>query len=259
MSNYYFLASLLSELTIGSPSELSFHEFDKLLDSNLTPSDREQVRAIRRLYDIDNVRAMWNEEPHSQYGNYGLNDLDEALLTQSGLPGYVYEFLDRYDEKAERMRHYPGLLGAYFSEEISRSSGFLKEYLTFEREWRLVAAAYRAKVMGRNVGSELQHEDPNEDLVAQILAQKDSPSFEAPTRFEPLVSLLESKLDRPMEVHQAICEYRFSYLRGLVQDDFFSINKVLSYLVRLILVEEWLELDKRKGLEIMETIVKEAS
>lgn len=259
MSNYYFLASLLAELTVGSPPELSFHELDKLIDGNLTAKDKQKVRVVRRAYDIINVRAMWTDAPLSPYGNYALSDLDEALLTQSGLPGYVYDFFDRYDDTAKRLKNYPGLLAAYFSEEIPNASGFLREYLTFEREWRLVAAAYRAKVIGRDLVSELQYEDPDEDLVAQILAQKDAPSFEAPARFESLVSILESKLDHPMDVHQAICEYRFNYLRGLVQDDFFGVDRILSYLTRLIIVEEWLELDKRKGLEIIDTIVKEAS
>jgi hypothetical protein len=45
----------------------------------------------------------------------------------------------------------------------------------------------------------------------------------------------------------------------MVGIDFFSINRLLGYMVQLIIVEKGLELDKKQGMEIVDTIVKDAS
>ena len=259
MTNYYFLASLLPPLEIGAKPELPFRVFGKLLKVNLTPADLKQVQTVRRYYDIRNVRSWWLEEELSPYGNLKRPDLEEAHLTGEGLPDYVNDFLDRFERTEDRLHHFPSLVATYFNEEIKEAKGYLLRYLTFDREWRLVAAAFRCKVQGRSLAEELQYEDPYDDLVAQLLAQKDAKSWQLPDRFSPLLELLEENQANPMQLHRALCEYRFEKLISMTEGDFFSIDRLLGYMNRLIIVEKWLGLDQETGLATLDNIVKEAS
>ena len=62
-----------------------------------------------------------------------------------------------------------------------------------------------------------------------------------------------------MKIHKALCNYRFIKIEKLAEKDFFSIDYVLSYMVRLIIVEKWLELDKEEGKKILDHLIRVAT
>lgn len=259
MTNYYFAASILPDIQLGVPAEIDFHGLDVLIRANLTAEDSKKVAALRLFYDIQNIRSFWRDEPLSYRGNYDHNELDEALLTRSGLPDYIFDFMDRYESKKDRLYNFAWLLSAYFAEEIPKADGFLKGYLQFERDLRLVLIGLRAKALGRDILQELQFEDPDDDLVAQLIAQKDSPDYEPPERFSEVKSLFEENYEHPLDFYQILAEYRFQKVDEILGIDFFSVDRILAYMAKLIIVEKWLELDKKKGMEIVDTILKEVS
>lgn len=258
MKNYYFVATALPPLQFGMPPEMSFQELDELLKLNLTPSDYALFIAMRRYYDILNIRAFWKGEELDPYGNLNESDLEESLLSREGLPEYVYEFLDSHEAKEQRLRYFPALIAAYFREEIAKSKGFLFDYLTFERAWRLVLTGARAKRLGKDIAEELQFEDSDDDLVAQIIAQKDAKSFVAPDGFQDLQVIFDTHDKDPLALHQALSEYRSRVLSAMPGVDLFSINRILSYAARLILAEKWISLDRKKGLEIADQVLAKA-
>ena len=259
MANYYYLGTLLPELHIGEAPEIGFRELDQLLKDNLTSYDYAKTRTLRNLYDISNLRAYWKGEPLDIKGNILSNELEEALVTRSILPGFVFDFMDRYESNEERLRHYPELLAIFFRNAIQNASGFFKYYLTLERELRLVLVAFRAKKLGKDIYSELQYEDPEEDFIAQILAQKDSPVYEPPEKYEEIKTLFEQHYDNPIGLQKALLEYRFNKIEEKLGIELFSIDRVLAYMIELIMVKSWQMMDKEKGLEIVDSMLKEPS
>jgi Protein of unknown function (DUF2764) len=258
-TNYYFLASILPDLQIGIPPEIDFRQFTFLLDTNLSKNDDERIRVIRRYYDIQNIRSFWRKEPQSYRGNHDEVALEDALLTQSALPSYVFDFMQEYDSVTDRLHHFAFLIASYFKTEIENTDGFLHEYLIFQRELRLVLTALRSKKLGRDLLVELQYEDPDDDLVMQIIAQKDAKNYEPPENFSELKPLFDEHSEQPLELHKALVEFQFQKVDELLGIDFFTINRILAYLVKLIFVEKWLELDKKKGMQLVDTIVKDAT
>lgn len=259
MTNYYFVATALPPLQLGVPPEISFQEFEYLLEDNLTADDYAKTQVIRCYYDIQNIRAFWKKEELDPRGNLNELTLEEALLTREGLPDYVYDFLDAYDSLEDRLHYFPRLVANFFQQESEHAEGFLQEYLNFEREWRLVLTGFRAKQLGRDLAAELQFEDPQDDFVAQILAQKDAKVFLPPDGYEDLQPLFEEHGTSPLELYQAMCEYRFYKIESFLGTDLFSIDVILGYMAQLITVEKWMELDKKKGLDIMNQVVTHPS
>lgn len=255
MTKYYFLATSLPPLQLTVPPDISFEEFIHLAKINMFTDDYAKIRTIRRFYDIQNIKAFWKNEELDPRGNLNEVDLEESLLARGGLPAYVYDFMDHFESREQRLQNFSALIASYYKNEIQKSTEFLHDYLVFERDWRLVFTAFRAKKLKRNLEKELQFEDPNDDLVAQILAQKDSPTFIPPNGYQDLLPLFEEHADSPLELHKALCEYRFDKIASLVGVDVFSINYILSYMTLLILVEKWHELDKMKGMEVISKVV----
>jgi hypothetical protein len=258
MAKYYFIGTLLPSLSFDAPPEISFAELERLFRDNLTSKDLEKTLVIRRFYDILNLRALWLEEEFDPRGEFTALELSETLMSRAGLPDYVYEFVDRYPKKEDRIRHFPFLLAKFFQSADRLNDPFLRRYLNFERELRLVMTAFRAKKLGRDLSVELQYEDPEEDLIAQLLAQQEAKTYEPPEKYKDLKVLFDKYGDNPLALQKALDKYRFETIENFVDmADVFSIDRLLAYFLQFMIVEKWFELDKDKGMRIVDTIVKE--
>lgn len=259
MGNYYFAGTIIPEYSFDTPPDFDFATIKEFLRINLSQSDYAKTIVIRRYFDIENIRRQWLGKAYDPYGNLDENALEEALLTRTSLPNYVFDYIDKYEDQEERLKHFSELLSSYYREEMQHAKGFLKEFLIFEREMRLVLIGFRAKELGRDVALELQYEDPNDEIVAQIMAQKDSPSYEPPTRFEQLKPMFEQYAQSPLQMFKALQEFRCRKFEEMIGLDVFSIDRILGYMVEHILVEKWFALSRKQGHQMIETIVEEAS
>lgn len=258
MAEYYYIGTLLPDLKMGEKPELSFHEFEQLLKENLQADDYKRVEQVQRFYSIENMRALWRQDTLEAYG-MDAHALEEFLLNSETLPNYLSHFLEQHSSDEQRLRFFPELLTGYFKGEAkaSKAKGFVSHYLEFERKLHLVQTAFRAKKMKRDLSAELQFEDLSDSFIQQLLAQKESAKFIAPPGFERLQELLEKQYEAPIELYKALCEYRFEMLEEFAGFDVFSINRILAYMVQLILVERWLKLDREKGNKMVDQYIKE--
>ncbi len=252
--NYYFLAPSLPPLELGHIPDITSEELFARFKMNLTKEDMEKAQVLRRFTDINNIRALALEEPIDNRGNLNEKELDEALLTHDIFPLYVFDFLDKYETPFQRLKYFSELLSRFFIEETDSNEGFLKRYLTFEREWRLVLAALRAKQRKKEILKELQFEDFKDPIVAQILAQKDEKDYEPPLEYADLKQIYLSCGEDPWQQYKSVQTWRFNKIEELVEHPSFSIDWILAYVAKLMIVEQWNELDEEKGLMILDTI-----
>jgi len=206
---------------------------------------------LRRYIDLQNIRELFLEEPIDSRGNLNEKELDEALLIQDILPSYVFDFLDQFEEKQEKLRHFFGLLARYFTEEMPKQDGFLRRYLRFEREWRLVLLALRAKKLGSDLAFQLQFEDFSDPIVALILAQRDVVDFDPPNEYIELKERLNACGNDPWQQFLTVAHYRLDKIEELAGYLLFSIDWILGYVARLIIVEKYNELNEERGKTIL--------
>ncbi len=255
---YYYVGTYLPTLSFDTKPELNFWQLLTLLSDNLSEYDFNKVRSIRRLYDLFNLRSIWLEQPIDPYGQLDEGLLKDALVSGIGLPEYVYDFMLAYEKNEDRIRHFPSLLTKFFKNSEFQHDPFLKWYLEFERKLRLVLVGFRAKKLGKDLSVELQYEDPEEDFIAQLLAQKDEKVFEPPEGYEDLKHIFEKHFNDPMGLQREIDGYRFNAIESQLEEvDSFSITRILAYVIQFIIVNKWFELDEKEGKNIVDTIVKE--
>ena len=253
MADYFFLAPSLPPIELGKKPELSFEELKERLRINLSKEDWEKARTFLLYIDISNIRSLLMEEPIDPRGYLTEKELDEALAIHNILPQYVFDYLDRYDHVVDKIRHFSAVLAKFFEEEIPRQTGFLQKYLMFEREWRLVLMAMRAKKLGRDFLTEFQFEDFSDPLVAQILAYKDADHYEPPPEYHDLKEKLDACGDDAWEKYKTFARWRFQRIEEMVARPLFSIDWILAYMAQLMIAEQWVELDESRGRMILET------
>lgn len=263
MKNYYFVASLLPDLEIGHVPALHGVELKALLHSVLDHADLKKIEHMLREVDVKNFRAIWVDEPIDKKGNYNREELEEALKEEKWPNGeefhhYLKDYLERYPNNEQRVHHFSYLMKRFYEvEQEIESDSFLKGYFEFQRQWRLIIMGFRAKEIGKDISEELQYEQSEDPLVAQLLAQKDSKTFEPPFEYSELKPLFEAYRTFPLELHRALSEYRLQKIEQLYEGDQFSIDRILGYLAQLLIIEEWLELNSERGLKMIDNIVKD--
>jgi hypothetical protein len=150
-------------------------------------------------------------------------------------------------------------MASFFSYEAPIRKGFLQDYFAFQKQWRLVMIGFRARVMGKDIFQELQFEDSGDPIVAEILAQKDAKSYEPPFEYKELKPIFDQYQEDPLNLHKALYAYQFNYMVERWGGALFSIDRILNYMTRLILVERWLELDLQKGIHVIDEIERKIS
>lgn len=258
MTNYYYLGTVLPALSFNILPEITFRELVVLLKDNLSPFDYQKTKVLRQFFDILNLRSFWIGEALDPFGEMTSWEIQEALASASGFPEYVYDFLQTYPNKEERILHFPFLLVKFFQNTAKLKDRFLYSYMQFERELRLIMTALRAKKLGRNLSLEFQYENPQEELIAQLLAFKESEVNELPEKYLDLKCLFDQFSDDSFHLQESLEVYRFNKIDQLVgMSDIFSSDRILAYLARYMIVQRWFELNKAKGTEIIENLVKE--
>jgi len=252
MAEYYFIGTALPPLAIGSKPELSFKELYDMLLLNVNAEDLKKVDALLWTIDLSNIRAFWMGLPLDDRGRFNEKELEEALLVKEDLPEYLIDFLDRYESTEDRLRYFPSLNASFYRE--TTVTGFLKQYFTMEREIRLTLTALRAKDSGRDIVRELQFEDPTDPFVMDILAQKDAQDYIPSSDYEDLKAIYERTKAEPKELHRALLDYRFKKIEEMEENEHFSIDRILGYMLRLILVESWQSLNESQGLATTEKL-----
>ncbi|MBS0625564.1 MAG: DUF2764 family protein [Verrucomicrobia bacterium] len=257
MNRYPFIVAALPEIKIGAKPEVSFKEVKELLSMNLIRKDMEKVNLLLKSVDLENIRSFWLGLPLNEWGTLNGKELEEALLVKDSFPPFLVEFLDRYDTTEERLHNFPSLYASLYRDLAPELSGFLKQYYHFERELRLILTALRAKKWGRDVVRELQFEDPHDPFIMQILVQKDSAEYVPPKEYEDLKELFMENSSDPLKLHRALSQYRFDRILEIEEGySSFTIDRILGFLARLMIVEMWNQMNKEKGLSLIDDLSK---
>lgn len=261
--SYYYLAASLIPIEFGDIPELSFLDLVEKYQMNLTSQDKKQLEIIRLFFDLENIKQLYTFRSTPIHldpkGNLSKKELKQALEEKDFFPDYVNDFLKQHEANKDAIFNFSSLISSYFIHEGKKASGFLKQYLEFERNWRLILTGFRAKKLKRNLYKEFVFEDLKDPVVSIIIAQKDSPYFETPSGYEELQEMLLTAKDRPMYQYRHLAEFRFRKIREMAMNKPFSIDYLLAYSLRTTILEDLRALDEVKGREILNSIVKDTA
>ncbi len=243
---YYFVSTLLPPLSLDIEPALASFDLYGLLKDNLSPGDLDKTKTVRLLIDLDNLAALWQGGPLDVRGNFSKDALEEALHTGEDLPKAFIEHFEKYREPAICLQHFSELTCHFFQELLPKQEGFLYRLFRLERDLKLITTGFRAKLLGRSLAQELQFEDPLDDVVAQIMAQRDAKTFEPPVEYLSLKEPLEKALHHPHQLYHLLAQYRLDRIEEDVLGDRFSLERILAYLASLLIVERYQDLHKPK-------------
>ena len=254
---YFFLGSVLPPLKIEEDLEYGFEDLLTLFKDNLSKKDFLQIKKIQAFIDLKNVENLLRKERFDSRGNLNEKELNEALLTESDLPRYLFEFLESHESKHDQITFFSKIYVIFFKEMEEKEKGFLLDYFRFERTYRLLMVGFRCKQLKQDITKQLQFEDFRDPIVAYLIAQKESAHFEFPLEYQKLDQQLKKVKKSPLDQYELLMKYRFNYLQEKIQDFPFSIDYVLGYFLQFMLIQDWHLLNEQKGHKHLNEIVRD--
>ena len=261
-SQYYCLVAGLREYTLDADTK-GFDPASIVADilGEVSAKDAAAVRLLYGYYDCENIVSLRaGRAAHNPLGNLSREELEEEIRTPRRLPRRIAAVLEAYadpeGEAAEEVdvarRFEPALFAAYYEECARSSSRFLRAWWLFDRN---VAAALAARAAGRA---------PEEAVVgggdvAEQLRRSSAADFGLRGELPYVDALIAAVNDETnlVEKERKIDLIRWNEAVELATFDYFDIDAILSYLVRVNIVARWTRLDPAQGRAMFERLVAE--
>ncbi len=265
--NYYYLIAGLPDL-VPEEKKMTFSsvQFKELLREELSNSDNQLVHLFFLPFDHQNLLNLFFkiENGWDERGNYALEDLEPLVdrktldsIDLSSYPSYLGQFvLTLHSEEgpenrpdAERL-----ITQAYYDYLDASSNQGVRAISQYQRNVGNVMAALNAR----------KHQiDPETILVGsgeviESLRKSRARDFGLSSEvdyIEDLVQIFETDnlKDREMKLDM----HKWAYLEEITFFNYFTIEKVVAFLLKLFIVERWLNLDPTKGREMFEKLFDE--
>ena len=263
--NYYCLVAGLREYTLDADTKgFDAKEIvDEILEE-LSTADAAAVRLLYGYYDCENIIALRaGRAAYNPLGNISREQLEDELKQPATLPEAVARVVRAYNEPESEwaegldMTHSfeKAIFTAYYAECAASKSRFLREWAEFDRTLRNVAAAAVARTLDRTIDSVTVG---GGDVVEQ-LHRSSAADFGLRGELAYIDAVIAAVNDEQnlVEKEHKIDLVRWDYAAELASFDYFNINAVLFYLVKINIVARWSILDVKRGREMLERLMAE--
>ena len=265
---YYFLVAGLKEWTLESDAKgFDVAEIrDEILEA-ISDSDRRAVHELYAYYDCENIIAAHaGRDRYNPLGNLSKEEV-EAVFSErcySKLPKAVSEVVKRYneaddeerdDEVALNDRFERAVFEAYYLGLEKSKCSFLKAWGEFDRNLRNIAAAVAAREANRSIADVVV----GRGEVVEQLTRSSAADFGLRGELQYIDSVIAAVSDERniVEKERKIDAIRWAEAEDIVVFDFFNINYILSYLVKVNIVARWNMLSPEVGRRMLERLMQE--
>lgn len=268
--NYYCLVAGLREYALDTEAKgFDLNAIREEILSELNGRDGKALRLLYGYYDCENlIAAHAGRAAHNPLGNLSAEEVAQALEEPAMLTAEIREVVEAYRDKESEeeldeeqrkvdtsVRFEKSLMEAYYRSCAGSKSRFLRTWATFDRTLRNIAAAATARTMGREVGEVLIGKDQITEQLRRSSAADFGLRGELPYIDTVLAAVNEEQ--NLVEKEHKIDLIRWNEALELSVYDYFNIDFILSYLVRMNIVARWTLLDKERGRRMFDRLLGE--
>lgn len=268
---YYCLVSGLAEYTLESDHK----GFDAValrdeIAESLSAKDRERLRLFYLFYDVENIIHVLNgKNTYNVLGYYSPEALAEECKNPVTLPKPIARIVaaqtgtnkELLEEETENEDEAPAnveaaLWEAYYKLCERSSCGFIRAWYAFDNTLRNVCAAFTARSKSMPIAEQLV----GHNEITESLSHSSASDFGLRNEIEyieQVVSLLEMK--NIIEKEHRLDMIRWNKTDELTTFDYFDINNILAYLVKVNIIHRWVALDRKRGEDMLKTLIRELS
>lgn len=270
MSNYYYLVSGLADFSPeDQKAPYSFNGFREEIYSQLSSKDRKLMDLFCYEYDCANLLALLNGKDSAsevkdldERGMFTADELQEMILqvrsdekTDSRIPQFMTCFVKEF--VSEEWNSYSlfaedRLYSLYFEYAMNQGNAFVESWFSFRLDLNNIRTAFTARKFNLDIQSLIVGQGEIANALRTSGARdwglsQTLPYFDRIARIQEETDLTarERKIDM----------LQWEWLEENTFFNYFSIERILSYLLRLGIVERWTRLDSVEGQKFFRAMI----
>ncbi|MDE6452261.1 MAG: DUF2764 domain-containing protein, partial [Odoribacter sp.] len=212
-------------------------EDEKLIDMFFLPNDNRQVLRLLNKQEVDTALATV----------YPVKLLEEEVVEPDRMiPVYLREFIT--DFKGEHLRYEQTpenvLSWMYYDYMMAADNLLVRQFAEFSMNLKNLVTALNARKYGREMAKEII----GSNEFATALRTSNAKDFGLAMDFpfvEKVMALMEN--DNLVERERGLDLIYWDFLDEAVTFEYFSIERVISYMLRLMIVERWSKMSSESG------------
>jgi hypothetical protein len=259
--NYYYLVAGLQDITLDVHKlSQGQQEFKEELQNELHPQDYNLVEILFYPYDNINLVNLLQkiEKEFDPRGNFSQAQLEENIKeVNNELPDYMSRFIEAFKNSEQIipcMSPENEITALFFNYTQTLDSEFLRNWFLFNRNLNNLLTAIVCRKYDIPWENQIIGTDDTADAIRRSHARDFGLSSEIPW-VEDLLNI--SKTDDVQEREKAIDQMKWSYLDEVTFFEYFTIDRVMAFMIKLGMVERWLAIDKEHGKRMFSQLLSE--
>lgn len=264
MTKYYYLVAGLPDITLDDGKlNYTVENFKTEIYPLLTDEDKKLIDLFYLKFDNENLlKLLKNKEAEiNPRGNYSADELLELVTFVKDddkaidkYPIYLYSFLATYfQNSSDDTQLAENLLASHFYEyAIQGKNAFISSWYEFNLNMNnilvaLIARKYKREIADNVIG--------NTD-VSEAIRTSNARDFGLSgtlTYFEDLVRINDT--NELIERERKIDMLKWNWMEDESFFNYFTIEKLFVFLVKLEMIERWLSLDKETGNKLFRQLI----
>ena len=267
-TEYYYLVAGLREWTLESDTKgFNVREIVDEILAELTKRDREAVSLLYAYYDCENIIAYRaKRERHNELGNLSREQIAQMFVERdySSLSANVAKVVKYFNASDDEERDEDNVINntfehalfeAYYRDLAESKCSFLKAWGEFDRNLRNISAALAAREAGRAVADVVV----GGGEVVEQLKSSSAADFGLRGELQYIDAVISAVSDEKniVEKERKIDKVREEQAWDIASFDFFNINFILSYLIRVNIIARWMLLLPEAGREMLNRLMRD--
>lgn len=265
MGNYYCQVAGLPDISFdGSKLQYSTNRFKDELYPALTSEDASFVDLLFLSRDNANLLELLRKGEDAVIADAGCFTADELKeiissakngdVQPGNVPAYLYGFLEYYfgNEGQERILWDDVLASRYYEYALRSANSFVSSWFEFNRNVNNILVAMAARKYKMSVADAVV----GDGEVAEALRTSGARDFGLTGTLDYLETVQRiSEESNLLERERKLDELRWKWLDDNSVFNYFTIERLFVFLVKVGIVERWSALDADKGMQRYNTMI----
>lgn len=266
--NYYYLIAGLPELSLDDNKlHLTVREFREAYYPELADEDRRLLDLVYLAYDNANLLLLIKDkeaalETEGLYTKEQLLGIIEAARAQEApdrnYPRYMYDFVveAESEEDAAEGTIFPEdrLAQLYYAHAMNSGNAFVERWFRFNLDLNnfltaITARRYKLDVKNLIVGN---------SEVAKALRTSNSRDFGLTGLMDSFEEIMRiSEIENLVERERRLDVFKWEWMEEASFFDYFSVEKLFAFLIKVQIIERWMTLDAEAGGELLRSMIRQ--
>ena len=265
--NYYYLIAGLPELSLDdSKLGITVREFRELYYPELADDDRALLDLIYLSYDNANLLTLLKDK-EAAIAEGGLYTSEELLgiieaaraeeTPDRRYPRYMYDFVAQMEsEESAAQGIFPEdrLAQLYYAHAMSQGNVFVERWFAFNLDLNNFLTAITARRYNLDVKPLIV----GDNEVAKALRTSNSRDFGLTGVMDGFEEVMRiSEIDNLVERERKLDVFKWEWMEENSFFDYFTVEKLFAFLVKIQIIERWITLDAEAGGEMLRGMIRQ--